>query len=95
MGRYDKLKAFLGIEKYSKYAQNYFDQSNIRSSFYVASIVVVLELWMICSTLFFQYFGNLNRSRQWLVIHLVCYLVLLISALILLIYSILHQKKTS
>ena len=93
MGRFDKLKAFLGIEKYSKYAQNYFDQSNIRSSFYVASIVVVLELWMICSTLFFQYFGNLNRSRQWLVIHLVCYLVLLISALILLIYSILHQKK--
>ena len=93
MGKTDKLKAFLGIEKYSKYAQEYFDHSNIRSSLYVASIVVVLELWMICSTLFFQYIGHLNRSTQWLVTHLVSYIILFISALILLIYSILHQKK--
>ena len=93
MGKTDKLKAFLGIEKYSKYAHNYFDHSNIRSSLYVASIVVVLELWMICSTLFFQYLGNLNRSTHWLVTHIVSYIILLISALILLVYSILHQKK--
>ena len=93
MGKLDKLKAFLGIEKYSKYANEYFDHSNIRSSLYVASIVVVLELWMICSTLFFQYLGDLNRSSQWLITHIVSYVILLISALILLIYSILHQKK--
>ena len=93
MGRTDKIKAFFGIEKYTKYTNEYFDESNIRSSLYVASIVVVFELWMICSTLFFQFVGNLNRSNQWLVTHLFSYAVLLISALILLIYSILHQKK--
>ena len=93
MGKFDAIKRFLGIEKFTKYTNNYFDQSNIRSSFYVASIVVVLEFWMICSTLFFQFVGELNRSKQWLVIHLSCYAVLLISALVLLIYSILHVKK--
>ena len=93
MGRFDSLKSFFGLEHYSKYTNEYFDRSNIRSSLYVASIVVILEFWMICSTLFFQYLGDLNRSKQWLITHLICYIVLLISALILLIYSILHQKK--
>ena len=93
MGRFDSLKKFLGIEKFTKYTNEYFDRSNIRSSFYVASIVVVLEFWMICSTLFFQYLGDLNRSTSWLVTHLVSYFVLFLSAVVLLIYSILHQKK--
>ena len=93
MGYTDKLKSFFGIEKYTKYTRDFFDQSNIRSSLYVASVVVVLELWMICSTLFFQYVGNLNRSDKWLITHLCAYGVLLISALVLLIYSILHLKK--
>ena len=93
MGRFDSLKKFLGIEKFTKYTNEYFDHSNIRSSLYVASIVVVLEFWMICSTLFFQYVGELNRSKQWLIVHLVSYFVLFLSALVLLIYSILHQKK--
>ena len=93
MGRFDSLKKFLGIEKFTKYTNEYFDRSNIRSSFYVASIIVVLEFWMICSTLFFQYLGDLNRSTSWLVTHLVSYFVLFLSAVVLLIYSILHQKK--
>ena len=93
MGRFESLKRFFGLERYTKYTNEYFDQSNIRSSFYVASIVVVLEFWMICSTLFFQYVGNLNRSTHWMITHLVSYAVLLISALVLLIYTILHQKN--
>ena len=93
MGKTDEIKAFLGFERFSKYKNDFFDHSNIRSSLYVASIVVVLEIWMIISTLFFQYIGNLNRSNQWLIIHIVSYTILLISALILLVYSLLHQKK--
>lgn len=93
MGRFDSLKRFLGIEKYTKYTNNYFDHSNIKSTLYVSSVVVALEIWMIFSTLFFQFFGDLNRSRIWLVTHLACYITLLIASLILLIYSILHQKK--
>ena len=93
MGRFDSLKRFFGIEKFSKYTNEYFDHSNILSSLYVASLVVILEFWMICSTLFFQFVGDLNRSTQWLFIHIGSYIVLLISALVLLIYSILHLKK--
>ncbi len=93
MGKIDSIKKFLGIERYSKYTSDYFDRSNIRSSLYVASVVVVLELWMILSTLFLQFFGNLNRSKLWLITHLTSYGLLLLSALILLIYSLLHVKR--
>ena len=93
MSRLEKVKHFFGIEKLTKYTHDFFDASNIRSSLYVASVVVVLELWMICSTLFFQFVGDLNRSDKWLFTHLISYSVLLISALVLLIYSILHLKK--
>lgn len=93
MGKLDSIKAFFGIETFTNYTNDYFDRSNIRSSLYVSSIVVLLEIWMIISTIFFQFFGNLRRSKQWLIIHFFCYSLLLLSALILLIYSILHQKK--
>lgn len=93
MGKLDSIKAFFGIETFTNYTNDYFDRSNIRSSLYVSSVVVLLEIWMIISTIFFQFFGNLRRSKQWLIIHFFCYSLLLLSALILLIYSILHQKK--
>lgn len=93
MDKFDKIKAFLGIETFTKYTNDYFDSSNIRSSLYVSSVVVLLELWMIISTILFQFFGQLGRSKQWFIIHIFCYVLLLTSALVLLIYSILHQKK--
>ena len=93
MSKFDKVKSFLGIENYSKYTRDYFDQSNIRSCLYVASVVAFLELWMICSTLFFQYLGDLNRSKQWIITHIGSYLVLFLSAIFLLVYSLLHLKK--
>ena len=93
MGKIDSIKKFLGIERYTKYTEDYFNRSNIRSSLYVSSVVVLLELWMIFSTLFFQFFGDLNRSGMWLITHLTSYSLLLISALFLLIYSLLHIKK--
>ena len=93
MGKLDSIKTFLGIEKFTKYTTDFFDRSNIRSSLYVSSVVVLLEIWMIVSTIFFQIFGDLGRSKQWLITHLACYVLLLLSALVLLIYSLLHLKK--
>ncbi len=93
MSMRDNIKQFLGIEKFSKYTNDFFYHSNIKSSLYVASIVSILEIWMICSTLCFQFFGNLNRSTYWLITHIGAYALLLASALALLIYSILHQKN--
>ena len=93
MDNLDSIKRFLGIEKYTKYTNDFFDRSNVRSSYYVASVVVVLELWMIFSTIILKYFGNLNRSKTWFVIHILSYSLLLLSAANLLIFSILLQKK--
>lgn len=93
MGKIDSIKKFFGLERFTKYTSEYFDRSNIRSSLYVASVVVVLEIWMILSTLFLQFFGNLNRSKSWLITHITSYSILLISAAALLIFSILHVKK--
>lgn len=93
MGKLDSLKKILGIENFTKYTREYFDKSNIRSSLYVSSVVIILELWMIISTLFFQFFGDLNRSKHWLITHIGCYALLLISADILFAYSLLHHKK--
>ena len=93
MGKLDSLKKILGIENFTKYTREYFDKSNIRSSLYVSSVVIILELWMIISTLFVQFFGDLNRSKHWLITHIGCYALLLISAGILFAYSLLHHKK--
>ena len=93
MGKLDSLKKILGIENFTKYTREYFDKSNIRSSLYVSSVVIILEIWMIISTLFFQFFGDLNRSKHWLITHIGCYALLLISAGILFAYSLLHHKK--
>ena len=93
MGKLDSLKKFLGIENFTKYTREYFDKSNIRSSLYVSSVVIILELWMIISTLFVQFFGDLNRSKHWLITHIGCYALLLISAGILFAYSLLHYKR--
>ena len=77
MDKLDKLKRFLGLKQYSAYINEHFDNSNIRSSLYVSSVVIILELWMILSTLLTQLE---RRSKQWFIIHFFCYIVLLLAA---------------
>ena len=93
MSKLDSLKKFLGIEKFTKYTREYFDKSNIRSSLYVSSVVIILELWMIISTLCLQFLGELNRSKYWLFTHIGSYVLLLISSCILFAFSLFHYKK--
>ncbi len=95
MGIKEKVKKFLGLEKYSPYINKYFDSSNIRSGIYVSTVIIILELWMICITLIRQQFESTRRSTEWVVQHLSLYVLLLAIALILFIYSIRHVKKLS
>ncbi len=90
MDNFDKVKYFLGLKSNSDYINDYFDNSNIRSSITVSSVVIILEIWMILSTFLTQLH---KRSTEWVIIHICCYTVLLISALILFIYAHLHLKK--
>lgn len=88
-----KIKEFFGIGKHSDYLNKFFDEANIRSSIYVTSVIIVLELFMIGNVLFRQLSEETRRSLQWLVTHLACYTVLLASSLALFIYSVIHIKK--
>ena len=89
----EKVKNFFGIGRYSDYINDYFDKSNIRSSLYVSTVVMVLELLMIISTLFRQFNEETKRTTDWVVIHLSCFTVLFAAALVLFIYSLRHYKK--
>ncbi len=88
-----KIKEFFGIGKHSDYLNKFFDEANIRSSIYVTSVIIVLELFMIGNILFRQLSEETRRSLQWLITHLACYSVLLASSLALFIYSVIHIKK--
>ena len=88
-----KIKDFFGIGKHSDYLNKFFDEANIKSSIYVTSVIIVLELFMIGNVLFRQLSEETRRSLQWLVTHLACYTVLLASSLALFIYSVVHIKK--
>ena len=41
------IKNMLGLKKNSKYVRNYLNEANIKSSIYMAFIVIALEIWMI------------------------------------------------
>ena len=46
-----------GFKKNPKYVRNYFHEANIRSSIYMAAIIIVLEIWMIIRQ-FVKYVGK-------------------------------------
>ncbi|MBR4789316.1 MAG: EAL domain-containing protein [Treponema sp.] len=91
----EKIKHFFGIGKHSDYINEYFDKSNIRSSLYVTSVVLVLELFMMLNVLLRQFDEETRRTTEWFVIHFSCFLVLFFAALVLFVYSIRHLKKLS
>ncbi|MBO4508916.1 MAG: EAL domain-containing protein [Spirochaetaceae bacterium] len=95
MSMKDKLKKFLGLEKYSSYINKYFDSSNIRSAVYVSSVIIVLEITMILITIIRQQIESTRRSTEWFIQHFTMYVLLLAVALVLFIYSIRHIKKIS
>jgi hypothetical protein len=51
MNALKRIKDFIvdlfGFKKNPKYVRNYFHEANIRSSIYMAAIIIVLEIWMI------------------------------------------------
>lgn len=44
---WDGFRNIFGLRKNSKYVSNYINEANIRSSIYMAFIVIALEIWMI------------------------------------------------
>lgn len=88
-----KVKTFLGLEKYSPYVSSYYERSNVKSAIYLSSVVISLELWMIISTIFNQFFGESKRSSLWLWHHVPCYICLLCAGVLMLVYSLLYYAN--
>ncbi len=89
----ERIKNFLGLGKHASYINDYFDKSNIRSSLYVSSVVIILELFMIINVTVRQFDEETRRTTDWLIIHIGWYIALLIAAVILFIYALKHGKK--
>ena len=89
----DTLKHFLGLEKRSEYVKNYFNSSNIKSSIYVSSVVIILELFMMISITIRQFSEETKRTVQWFTTHMLCYAILFLAALALFIYSVRNIKN--
>ena len=93
MKAFERIKKFIGADRHSPYIKNYFDKSNIRSAVYVTSVIIALEVFMIINISVRQFFEETRRTREWFIIHLSCYSILLLASLCLFIYSIRHIKK--
>ena len=87
-----KIKEFLGLQKRSKYVNEYIDRSNIRSSLYVTSVVMILEIFMMLNITLRQMNIETRRTVQWFVIHMSCFAGLFVASLVLFIISLRHVK---
>lgn len=88
----EKLKKFLGLEKYSPYVNSYYEKTNAVSSLYLSCVVILLEIWMLVATLVNQFNEETKRSTLWLWQHVPCYIVLLSAGLAMLVYAIRYIK---
>ena len=93
MGLLGRIKKFIGADKHSPYINGYFDKSNIRSAVYVSSVIIILEVFMIINISIRQFFEETRRTDEWFIVHISCFSILLLTAIVLFIYSIRHIKK--
>ena len=77
---------------YSKYVSDYLFTSNVRSSIYLGIMVAVLEIWMLISVISGAITSDGERGFLWIIQHTYSYITLLVTALLMLIYSILYLK---
>ena len=84
------LKKLLGLEKKSEYEKKYFEHANTKASIYMSVIVVALELWMIMRVM--KIAVNNSASMEWIVSHLVSYIILLAAGVVVLVHAVCYFK---
>ena len=78
--------------RYSKYVSDYLFTSNIRSSIYLGIMVAVLEIWMLISVISGAISSDGEQGFIWVLQHTYAYIALLVTALLMLVYSVLYLK---
>lgn len=83
----DKIKRRLGLEPLSPYVKRYFRMANMQSATYMSFIIIVLEVWMLASLFNEILTGERARDYNWIIQHLVSYLMLLAVSLFLFLHA--------
>ena len=92
-GLIQKIKKTFARYSFSDYVKNYLFESNVRSGIIIGIIVCLLETWMIIGLFRKTVAQDLVVDSAWNLKHGVSYVILLLTALFMLIYSILYIKR--
>ena len=95
------IRDLLGFRSNSKYVRAYLNDANIKSSIYMAFIVIALEIWMIIRQLNKYIISNWSEpskmgydsSFSLLFGMTSLYILFIIAALAMLLFAIFHIKK--
>lgn len=91
-GLIQKIKKTFARYSFSDYVKNYLFESNVRSGIIIGFIVCLLETWMIIGLFRKTVAQDLVVDSDWILKHGVSYVILLLTALFMLIYSLLYIK---
>ena len=88
----EKIAYILGLNKNSKYVKDHMAYANLRSSFFIALIGTVIEIWMLVRYCQKYVLTGMCETVGEFLHYTKYYWILLINALVMLIYSHLVQK---
>ncbi len=80
-------------QDYSEAEKDYLFLCNVRSSVYVAIVIALIEIWMLLQVATGEISQDGTRPMIWVIEHTVSYIVLLTTSVLMLLYSILSDKK--
>ena len=89
---WESIKDRLGLKKQEPYVQNYIEESNMRAIRYMCAFVIFVETWMILRIVRIVFFGGEERTVEWIVVHLRLYIILLVSSILMLWFSVTYGK---
>ena len=75
----------------SDYIKNFFFESDVKSNVFIGITVVFLELFMLLRVIFKTALSENPYDPDWVTKHICAYLVLLFSALVIVLYSLLYR----
>ena len=91
-GLIQKIKKTFARYSFSDYVKNYLFESNVHSGIIIGILVCLLETWMIIGLFRKTVAQDLVVDSAWNLKHGVSYVILLLTALFMLIYSLLYIK---
>ncbi|MBQ3919601.1 MAG: GGDEF domain-containing protein, partial [Oscillospiraceae bacterium] len=89
----DRIKHWLGLVKENDYVRDTFDFGNMRTSLYMSTVIIALELWMIESAIYGILSGERARTMGWIASHLLLYVIMIAAASVVLIYSVKSLRR--